>query len=105
MRAVRKKGKNLHWSGTSRTNAYASDDANKLVYKLLSWEAHPIAIGLRDVEIDASASSATVSFKPTENAEALGERIAWAVGHSLLFVWNDYAAVWGFEAMPSPWPH
>ena len=105
MRELRKKQKSLHWSGATRTGIYAPDDASTTVYKLLSWESHPIAVGVRDVEISSSGTEAAVTFRPIENRDVLGERVAWAVGHSLLFSWNDYAKVWGFKEIQSPWPH
>jgi hypothetical protein len=89
----------------TRTEIYAPDDADRTVYKLLSWESHPISLGLRDVEIASSGAEARVTFQPIENRNALAERVAWAVGHSLLFSWNDFAKVWGFEEIQSPWPH
>ena len=105
MRGLRTKQKSRHWSGATRTDIYAPDDTSRTVYKLLSWVSHPIAVGVHDVEVRASGSEATVRFQPIENRDILAERVAWAVGHSLLFSWNDFAEVWGFEKVESPWPH
>jgi hypothetical protein len=76
MRNLRKKRKGLHWSGKTRTDVYAADPPSRTTYKLLSWEAHPIAVGIRDVKIDRDGTAVTVTFPPIENVEALAERVA-----------------------------
>jgi hypothetical protein len=105
MRNLRQKRKSLHWSGVTRTEIYAPGDSSRVTYKLFSWVAHPIAVGARDVEIRVDGKRAIVTFRQTENPESHAERIAWAVGHSLIFAWNDYAKVWGFDEIALPWPH
>jgi hypothetical protein len=98
MRNLRQKRKSLHWSGATRTNIYAPSDSSRMTYKLFSWVAHPIAVGARDVDISVDGRRASVTFRQTENPVSHAERIAWAVGHSLIFTWNDYAKVWGLSA-------
>lgn len=105
MRNLRKKRKGLHWSGKTRTDVYAPDPPSRTAYKLLSWEAHPIAVGIQDVKIDRDGAAVTVTFPPVEDVEALADRVAWAVAHSVFYVWNSYAAVWGLRRVASPWSH
>lgn len=103
MRALRKKNKRSHWSGVSRTEVYAHDAASRSVYKLLSWEAHPIAVGIHAIEVSPDGDGVRVGIPPVNDVGDLTNRVAWAVAHSLFFVWNGYAAIWRLQAVESPW--
>jgi hypothetical protein len=104
MRTLRKRRKGLHWSGKTRTDVYAPDPPSRKVYKLLSWEAHPIAVGIHEVEITQQDRAFAVAFPTIADGEELVDRAAWGVAHSLFFTWNTYAAIWRLRRVASPWP-
>lgn len=103
MRALRKKNKRLHWSGVSRTQVYAPNDPSRSVYKLLSWEAHPIAVGIHAIDVSTDDHGVLVTIQPVRDIDELTDRVAWAVAHSLFYVWNGYAAVWRLQPVEKPW--
>lgn len=103
MRALRKSNKRAHWSGKQLTEVYGPNDASRSAYKLLSWQSHPKSTGIHGVEVSRSSARISVVIPAVEYTEAHKDRVAWAVAHNLLYVWNTFARIWQLRPVESPW--
>lgn len=103
MRALRKSSKRVPWSGKQLMDVYGANDASRSAYKLLSWQSHPKSTGIHGVEVHRSDARVSVVIPAVQDIEAHKERVAWAVGHSLLYVWNTFATIWQLRPIESPW--
>lgn len=102
VRGQRKK-KQFHWSGQRRTDVFAATETDRLVYSLLSWEAHPVMGILRDVKTQRTDGGIELRFaSPASEAPDLRERPAWSVTGYLWYLWVQFAKLWHIPSFELP---
>lgn len=84
----------FHWSGRSRTSVVAPGDAERIVYKMLSWQTHPDILAIRDVSGTIRQGEADLTFSQPDDVNALVERSASSTSECLLRAWNLFAQFW-----------